>query len=64
MNDYGIEAYEMPNGRWSVRNIMRDGIVSFGFIDEPTHSEAIASANNCDIGVVRLRYADGRTVNL
>lgn len=64
MNEYGIEAYEMPNGRWGVRNVMREGVVSFGFIDEPTHSKAIASANDCDIGVERLRYADGRIENL
>ena len=62
--DYGIEAYELPNGTWSIRNVLRDGIVHFPFINEPTHSKAIALANNWDIGVVRLRYADGRTENL
>lgn len=60
----GIYAYQLPDGFWSVRNVTKHGIVSFPFINEPTASEAIRTANNCDIGVDRLRYADGRTEEL
>ena len=64
MMKYGIEAYQLPDGFWSVRNVTKHGIVSFPFIVAPTARECIGTANACDIGVDRLRYADGRTEEL